>query len=228
MLLPHCSARTDSNCVQAHGLTQADFVSDPLLHQKRRKIVADAAKSLDQSRLIRVDNSKNYFATDLGRVAAKFYLDYETAANFSTKINEGITDSEILTIFGESSEFQQLKVRDDENSELAGFKADKKICPFTHNKKDASTDLVSGKVAILIQTYISRARLDSFSLISDSNYILSNAGRLFRAMFEITLTRTVGASNMSERLLEWAKMVGQSGGSRPIKGLVNISGIVSS
>ena len=35
------------------------------------------------------------------------------------------------------------------------------------------------------QAFISRARLESFSLVADSCYVSANAGRLFRALFEV-------------------------------------------
>lgn len=44
-----------------------------------------------------------------------------------------------------------------------------------------------------MQAYISRASLESFSLVSDSAYIAQNAPRIFRALFEITLKRKWGS-----------------------------------
>ena len=41
-------------------------------------------------------------------------------------------------------------------------------------------DYISGKVSILLQAYLSRKRVEAFSLVSDANYILANATRLFR------------------------------------------------
>ena len=43
--------------------------------------------------------------------------------------------------------------------------------------------------------------------MSDCNYVLQNASRLFRAMFEVTMTRVTSMSEMSDRLLEWCKMI---------------------
>jgi hypothetical protein len=40
-------------------------------------------------------------------------------------------------------------------------------------------------VNVLLQSYIDRVNIDSFSLISDMSYISQNAGRVFRALFEI-------------------------------------------
>lgn len=38
-----------------------------------------------------------------------------------------------------------------------------------------------------MQVYISRARVDSFSLVADMNYVGDNAPRLARAVFEIAV-----------------------------------------
>lgn len=40
-----------------------------------------------------------------------------------------------------------------------------------------------------MQTYISRGMLNSFSLISDQSFIVQNATRITRALFEIVLRR---------------------------------------
>ena len=37
--------------------------------------------------------------------------------------------------------------------------------------------------------YVSRCSIDGFALTADCNYVSSNAGRIFRALFEISLRR---------------------------------------
>ena len=46
-----------------------------------------------------------------------------------------------------------------------------------------------GKVNLLLQVYISRARMEAFSLIADSSYISQNCSRICRALFELCLRR---------------------------------------
>ena len=43
------------------------------------------------------------------------------------------------------------------------------------------------QVNILLQAYISKEEMHSFSLISDMGYVAQNAARIIRAMFEIAL-----------------------------------------
>eukprot|EP00397_Hematodinium_sp_SG-2012_P000336 GEMP01000336.1.p1 GENE.GEMP01000336.1~~GEMP01000336.1.p1 ORF type:complete len:2004 (+),score=418.53 GEMP01000336.1:621-6632(+) len=197
-----------------YGITNRDYEEDPSLLAKRIEYVSAAAKKLDAARLIRIDRNKNYNSTDLGRVATRFYVDWETTETFSKGIQRlnAWNDSEVLALFGESKEFAQLKVREEEMQELEQFKQDprknssgsKAACKVPVK---GGVENVYGKVSILLQVYISRMFVDSFSLISDCNYILQNASRLFRAMFEISLTRVSGSSAMTERLLEWTKII---------------------
>ena len=57
-----------------------------------------------------------------------------------------------------------------------------------------------------LQAFVSRARVESFSLTADMMYVSSNAPRIARAVFEICLRR--GWSSTAELALMLAK-VGQ-------------------
>jgi activating signal cointegrator complex subunit 3 len=188
------------------GITDTDQKADPTLEKKRRELVNESAQQLNKAKLIRIDNNNNYIPTDLGRVAARFYIDWETAQLFSTGPVRGMSDQKILKLFGESKEFQQIQVRNEEIAELQEMMNDEMTCPV---RVLGGAENVYGKVAILLQAYMSRRYIGSFSLVSDCNYILANASRLFRTLFEITMTRVTQMSEMSDRLLEWCKMVDQ-------------------
>jgi len=54
------------------------------------------------------------------------------------------------------------------------------------------------------QAYISRARIESFSLIADLNYISQNAPRICRALFEICLRK--GWYVVADQLLTFSKV----------------------
>ncbi len=58
---------------------------------------------------------------------------------------------------------------------------------------------------MLLQTYISRGFVDSFSLVSDLAYVAQNSARIIRALFEITLRK--GWPLMAAHLLMLSKMV---------------------
>ena len=55
-----------------------------------------------------------------------------------------------------------------------------------------------------LQAYISRARVESFSLTADLMYVSSNAPRISRALFEICLRR--GWSSATELCLTMSKV----------------------
>lgn len=50
----------------------------------------------------------------------------------------------------------------------------------------------AGKANVLLQAYISQGKLSGFTVISDTNYVAQNAGRICRALFEVAL-RKVGS-----------------------------------
>ena len=64
---------------------------------------------------------------------------------------------------------------------------------------------VHGKVNILLQTHISRGRVNSFSLMSDMNYVVTNASRIARALFEIVLRKNWPL--LAGRVLKFAKTI---------------------
>jgi activating signal cointegrator complex subunit 3 len=114
----------------------------------------------------------------------------------NTFMNEG----DILAMVSLAQEFEQLKVRDDEMTELDDATHD-----FCELPVKGGAENVHGKVNILLQTHISRGRMRSFSLISDMTYITTNAARIARALFEIVLRRNLPL--LTGRMLRFAKCV---------------------
>lgn len=96
--------------------------------------------------------------------------------------------------------FTKNQVRPEEVEELD--KLEKHHCAI-----DVKTPLedFAGKSCVLLQAYISKAKINSFTLISDTNYIASNAGRVARALFEMCLKN--GQANAALKLLRIAKSV---------------------
>lgn len=63
----------------------------------------------------------------------------------------------------------------------------------------------SAKINVLLQAYISRLNLEGFSLASDMVYVKQSAGRIMRALFEISLKR--GWAAVAEKCLKWCIMI---------------------
>ena len=91
---------------------------------------------------------------------------------------------QFLAMLAESSEFENMAVREDELPELDALARD---CPYDVR---GGAENKQGKINILLQAYIARARMESFSLTADMMYVSQNAPRICRALFEICLRRS--------------------------------------
>jgi replicative superfamily II helicase len=63
----------------------------------------------------------------------------------------------------------------------------------------------AGKVNVLLQGYCNQSRINSFTLQSDTNYVAQNAGRISRALFEISMKR--GWCTMANYFLNLSKCI---------------------
>lgn len=111
----------------------------------------------------------------------------------------------------QAAEFTNMKVRQEELDELGDLLSSS--CPLKiegAGLDDRGEGLITGpvdKAFVLIQSWISRARLRNFTLISDMNYISSNnASRVIRALLEMCLDMT-GMAGPALKLLRFAKSV---------------------
>ena len=73
----------------------------------------------DKAKMIRFDERTGYlFPTDLGRTSSQFYIKYDTIEIFNELLQPVKNEAEIIAMISRASEFEQLKVRDDEMDEL--------------------------------------------------------------------------------------------------------------
>ncbi|XP_063995820.1 activating signal cointegrator 1 complex subunit 3 isoform X2 [Diachasmimorpha longicaudata] len=184
-----------------YGMLYQDVLEDPNLDKKRKELINTAAKHLDKAKMIRYNSrTGDLSSTDLGRTSSHFYLKYDTVEIFNELSKPIMTEAEILGMLCRAQEFQQLKVRDDEMQEL-----DELTNEYCELAAQGGAENIHGKVNILIQTYLSRGRLSGFSLISDQAYIIQNALRISRALFEVMLRKN--HATLASRLLNIAKML---------------------
>ncbi|KAE9467177.1 hypothetical protein C3L33_00911, partial [Rhododendron williamsianum] len=185
----------------AYGIGWDEVIADPSLTLKQRSLVADAARALDKAKMMRFDEkSGNFYCTELGRIASHFYIRYSSVETYNEMLRRHMNDSEVIDMVAHSSEFENIVVRDEEQNELENMV--RTSCPL--EVKGGPTNK-HGKVSILIQLYISRGSIDSFSLISDAAYISASLARIMRALFEICLRR--GWCEMSSFMLDYCKAV---------------------
>lgn len=76
------------------------------------------------------------------------------------------------------------------------------VCPC---EVPGKSEEAHAKTNILLQSYISRANLEDFALVSDSAYVAQNAARICRALFMIALNRRWG--HLCQVLLSMGKSI---------------------
>lgn len=185
---------------QCYGLLYKDAQNDPMLERFREGLIVKAAEALDKAHMVRYDHTTGYLhSTDLGRIASQYYIKYDTVEVFNEFLRQVMNEADILAIISQSSEFKQLKVRDEEMTELDELHRDCAVPSF------GGVENVHGKVNVLLQSYISRTRVEGFSLVSDMNYVTDNSVRITRALFEIVLHKNWPL--LAGRLLTMAKML---------------------
>lgn len=198
----------------AYGISGDERYDDPLLKKRCTELVSEAAKQLDRSKMIKYDPaSGNLSAMELGRIAAHFYVQAESVEIFHERMGVKVylTDADMIRLVASATEFKNMKLRQEEMDELQELLANGDVCPLSlegagRNADGKSLITDSGdKVFVLMQAYISRAKVKSFTLISDVNYVASNAGRVARALFEMCLKQNKPAAAL--KLLRLAKSV---------------------
>ncbi|KAL4241461.1 Sec63-domain-containing protein [Abortiporus biennis] len=169
-----------------YGMSREDVMEDPMLGNKRSLLVKEAASRLAEARMIAFDRSTGAFTiTDLGRIAAKYYIRHASIEIFNKEFRPKMTEADVLAVLSMSTEFDQIQVRENEVNELEQLMENQNVVPC-HIK--GGTDTSQGKVNILLQAYISEVRPEDFALVSDQAYAAQNGGRIIRALLEIAIT----------------------------------------
>ncbi|KAL1529400.1 hypothetical protein AB1Y20_000349 [Prymnesium parvum] len=183
-----------------YGASPSELAADPLLEQRRIDLIHSAASTLDKCALIKYERKSGQFQpTDLGRVAAYYYVSHQTVAVYNEYLKPTLSDIELLRLFSLSKDFSNIGVREEEKQELARL-IDRVPIPVKEN-----VDETSAKTNVLLQAYISQLKLEGFSLLSDMVYITQSASRLMRCLHEIVLKR--GWAALADRVLNFCKMI---------------------
>ncbi|WRT70052.1 uncharacterized protein IL334_007046 [Kwoniella shivajii] len=187
-----------------YGMPHDVIKDDPQLGNKRNELISQAARLLQAAKMIRYDEISNTFAiSDLGRIAAKYYLRYQTIEVFNTKFNPRMSNADLFQMLCEATEFDQIQLRENEVEELEAInKSD--VIPL--EVAGGATDK-RGKVNILLQAHVSKVYIEDFALVSDAAYVAQNAARIIRALLEIALSRHW--ANCAYLLVELSKCIEQ-------------------
>ncbi|KAA8642266.1 ATP-dependent RNA helicase BRR2 [Aspergillus tanneri] len=177
----------------------ADYENDDALEQKRVDLVHSAAVILERAGLVKYEKKTGRLqSTELGRIASHYYIGHNSMLTYSQHIQPSITTIELFRIFALSDEFKYIPVRQDEKLELA------KLLGRVPVPVKEGIDEPHSKINVLLQAYISRLKLEGLALMADMVYVTQSAGRILRALFEITLKK--GWSSVAKTALDLCKM----------------------
>ncbi|KAG0650299.1 Meiotically up-regulated 81 [Hyphodiscus hymeniophilus] len=171
-----------------YGIDWAEIRDDPTLVQRRRQLIIQAARTLQQSQMIIFnETTEELRSKDVGRIASQFYILHTSIQIFNTMMQPMATEADVLKMIAMSGEFDNIQSRDTEAKELTKLKEEASPCDVAEG-----IDTPHAKTNILLQSYISRANLEDFALANDSNYVAQQAARICRALFMIALNRRWG------------------------------------
>ncbi|CAG9313946.1 unnamed protein product [Blepharisma stoltei] len=163
-------------------------------------ILHSAATLLNKHNLIRYDKRTGVFqATALGQVASHYYIKPESVSIYNENLKSHMGPIDLLRIFALSYEFKYLPVREEEKQEVA------KLMEKVPYPVKGAMDEPASKMNILLQAYISKLKLEGFTLMSDMVFISQSAGRIMRALFEIVVRR--GWAQLTYITLNFCKMI---------------------
>ena len=185
-----------------YGIDWKECQDDPQLVNRRRKLVVDAAVILQKTQMVIFNRrSEELKAKDVGRIASQYYILQSTIEIFNEMMKPQASEADVFKMISMSGEFDNIQSRDNEYTELTQLR-DKDISPCD---VPGEPDQPSAKTNILLQAYISRARIEDFALVSDSMYVAQNSARICRALFMIALNRRWG--NQCQVLLSLCKSI---------------------
>ncbi|ORM42239.1 U5 small nuclear ribonucleoprotein helicase [Babesia sp. Xinjiang] len=175
-------------------------IDEEMFIARLESLAHTALLELDKHALIRYERrSGSIKSTPLGRIASLYYLKPSSVKTYVDNMKADLSDPDLLKVFSASAEFKYIPIRDEEKVELTALMEKVPIPVRGHEQEPAS------KVAVLLQSYISRFDLEGYALVSEMTFITQNAGRILRALYEIALSNSW--SQLAQRLFDFCKMV---------------------
>ena len=167
---------------ETYGLSQDDYSNDKDLFKRRCDLIHSAARLLEKNSLIKYDiNKAEFISNNIGKIASFYYIKYSSMGTYNQNINENMNELDILRLFSLSEEFKLIPLREEEKKEVKAL-SNKVPFPLKSGLEESCT-----KINILLQCYISNISLEGYAISSDMVFISQNAGRIFKALFELCL-----------------------------------------
>ncbi|KAK4237852.1 Sec63 Brl domain-containing protein [Achaetomium macrosporum] len=177
----------------------AEYADDEALEQMRVDLIHSAATVLKKSNLVKYDEKTGKMqSTELGRIASHYYITHGSMDTYNKLIQPSMNDVELFRVFAQSAEFKYIPVRQEEKLELA------KLLARVPIPVKESIEEPTAKINVLLQAYISRLKLEGLALMADMVYVTQSAGRILRAIFEISLKK--GWASVAKLALNLCKM----------------------
>ena len=160
---------------QSYGLSSYENFDHFLLD-----LIHSASTILDKHGLIKYNKQLGVLTpTSLGQIASTYYIKPESISTYNELLKPFMGPVDLLKVFGLSQEFKLIPVREEEKQEVA------KLMEKVPYPIKGAMDEPSCKMNVLLQCYISKLKLEGFTLMADMVYISQSAARIMRALFEI-------------------------------------------
>ncbi|KKA28913.1 hypothetical protein TD95_002496, partial [Thielaviopsis punctulata] len=105
---------------QTYNIEWSEMREDPQLVQHRRKMVIEAARTLQQSQMIVFnETTEDLRIKDLGRIASQYYIGHGTIQVFNSLMREQGNEQDMVEMMSMSGEFDNIQARDSESKELS-------------------------------------------------------------------------------------------------------------
>ena len=177
----------------------ADYADDEALEQKRVDLIHSAATVLERAGLVKYDKKSGKLqSTELGRISSHYYISHNSMSTYNRHLQPMIGTIELFRVFSLSDEFKYIPVRQDEKLELA------KLLGRVPIPVKEGIEEPHAKINVLLQAFISRLKLEGLALMADMVYVTQSAGRILRAIFEISLKK--GWASVAKTALDLCKM----------------------
>ena len=113
----------------SYGIDWAEIRDDPQLGQRRRKLIIDAARVLQQSQMIIFNESTEELRSkDVGRIASQYYILKTSIQVFNVMMRPRATEADILKMISMSGEFDNIQYRETESKELSQLQENSVPC----------------------------------------------------------------------------------------------------
>ena len=152
------------------------------LNEYLTSIVDKALNTLKDSSCVDFEeDDMTLISTNLGKIASYYYLSHLTVQHFKENLNGNMSLEDVLIVLCDSTEFDQLPVRHNEdllNADLA------KNCPLDTSRR--SMESPNTKALLLLQAHFSRIQLPCSDYYTDLKSVLDQTIRILQAMIDVS------------------------------------------